>query len=205
MTSACILKDTLRNDNQVLLKFRDSFFEICVHLMNSNCTSYFLPSLMLSSGAGTTKKIPLNSSEVSLPAIPITLSFSFFQFSWSIKTFSWWRLLNWTWYLTLQWIRWILMCFLWNKSPMSPMGLVHKGTTLRICRNPQRCRRITQQGCPQLPRSQPPNLKSLLLTTTLTNQQCHTDSDVISRSFHRAWTIWTCRPIYLTSWQQGPW
>ena len=63
MTSACILKDTLRNDTQVFLRFRDSTFEICLHLTNLNCTSYFLPSLMLSSGAGTSKEIPLKNNE----------------------------------------------------------------------------------------------------------------------------------------------
>ena len=77
MTSAYLSKDTLRNDTQVFLKFSDSIFEICLHLINSHCTSYFLPSSMLSSGAETSKKIPPNNTEVSLPAIPITLIFTF--------------------------------------------------------------------------------------------------------------------------------
>ena len=81
MTSACIFKDTLRNKTQVFLKFRDSIFAICLHLINWNCTLYFLPSVMLSSGTGTSKEIPLHNNEVSLPAIPITLSFPLFQFS----------------------------------------------------------------------------------------------------------------------------
>ena len=78
MKSACIFKDTLRNDTQVFLKFRDSIFENCLHLINSNCTSYFLPSSMLSSGAGTSKKIPLHESGLSVPPVPITLSFFIF-------------------------------------------------------------------------------------------------------------------------------
>ena len=74
MTSACYSKDTFRNHTHVFLKFRDSIFEICLHLINLNCTSYFLPSSMLSSGAGTSKEIPL-----SLPAILITLFFFIFR------------------------------------------------------------------------------------------------------------------------------
>ena len=87
MTSVCIFNDTLRNDTEVFLKIRDSIYEICLNFINSNFTCYFLLSSMLSSGAGTSKEIPLNNNEVSLPAIPITLSFSFFQFSCSIKYF----------------------------------------------------------------------------------------------------------------------
>ena len=60
MTSACIVKDTLRNGSQVFLKFRDSVFEICLHLINLNFTSYYLASSPLSSDAGTSKKIPLD-------------------------------------------------------------------------------------------------------------------------------------------------
>ena len=85
MTSASIFKDTLRSDTQVFLKFRDPIFEICLHLINSNCTSYLLPSWMLSSGAGTSKEIPLHESALSLPAILIALSFSFFEFSYSLN------------------------------------------------------------------------------------------------------------------------
>ena len=129
MTSACFFKHTLRNDTQVFLKFGDYIFEVCLHLINSNFTSYFLPSSMLSCGAGTSKEIPLHESGLSLPAIPNTFSLSFSSFSCSIKNFIQSRLLNSTKHSTLQSIRWILMCFLWNKSPMSP---VHNGTTLRI-------------------------------------------------------------------------
>ena len=53
MTSACIFRDTLGNETQVFLKIGDSNFEICLHLINSNFTFYFLPSSMLSSGAET--------------------------------------------------------------------------------------------------------------------------------------------------------
>ena len=88
MTSAFILKDTLRNDTQVFLKFRDSIFEICSHLINSKFTSYFLPSPMLSNGAETSKEIPLHESGFSSPAILIILSFWLFQFSCSIKNLS---------------------------------------------------------------------------------------------------------------------
>ena len=73
MTSACIFKDTLRNHTQVFLKFRDSVLEICLHLINLNCTLDFLHSMMLSSGAGTSNDIPLQESGFALPAILITL------------------------------------------------------------------------------------------------------------------------------------
>ena len=42
MTSACIFKETLRKDTQVFLNFKNSILEICLHLINSNFTSYFL-------------------------------------------------------------------------------------------------------------------------------------------------------------------
>ena len=84
MTSACIFKDTLRNDTQVFLKFRNSILEICLHLINSNFTSYFLSSSMHSSGAGTSNEIPLQKSGLALSAILITLPFSFFEVSYSL-------------------------------------------------------------------------------------------------------------------------
>ena len=85
MTSACIFKDTLRNDAQVFHKFRDSISEICLHVINSNFTSYFLPSSMQSSRAGTSKEIPLQESGLALLAILITLPFSFLEISCIIK------------------------------------------------------------------------------------------------------------------------
>ena len=84
MTSACIFKDTLRNDSPLFLKFKCSIFDICLHLINSNYTSYFLPSSMLSSGAGTSKQIPLQKIGVALSAILVTLPFSFFEISYSL-------------------------------------------------------------------------------------------------------------------------
>ena len=85
MTSACIFKDTLRNHTQVFHKFRDSIYEICLHLINSHFTSYFLPSSMQSNGGGTSKEIPLQESDLSLPAILINLQFSLFQSVASIR------------------------------------------------------------------------------------------------------------------------
>ena len=65
-------KDTLRNHTEVFLKFRDSILEICLRLINFNGTLDFLPSIMLSSGAGTSNAIPLRESGFALPAILIT-------------------------------------------------------------------------------------------------------------------------------------
>ena len=87
MTSACIFKDTLRNHTQLFLKFRDSIIEICLHLINFNCTLEFLLSLMQSSGAGTSNEIPLQEGALALPAILITLPFSFFDISYPLHQF----------------------------------------------------------------------------------------------------------------------
>ena len=78
LTSACIFKDTLRNHTQVFLKFRNSILEICLRLIKLNCTLHFLPSLMLSSGAGTSKDIPLQENGFALPAMLITLPTSIY-------------------------------------------------------------------------------------------------------------------------------
>ena len=88
MTSACICKDALRNHTQVFLKFRDSILEICLHLIKLNCTLDFLPSMMLSSGAGTSNKIPFQESGLASSAILITLPFSFFEISCTVKNYS---------------------------------------------------------------------------------------------------------------------
>ena len=67
MTSACIFKDTLKNHTQVFFKFRDSIIEICLRLIKLNCTLHFLPSLILSSGAGTSNEIPLQEVDLHYP------------------------------------------------------------------------------------------------------------------------------------------
>ena len=87
MMSACIFKDTLRNHTQVFLKFGDSNIEICLHLINFNCTLDFLLSLMQSSGAGTSKEIPLQESVLALPTILITFPFHFFDISYPLHQF----------------------------------------------------------------------------------------------------------------------
>ena len=87
MTSACIFKDTLRNHTQVFLKFRNSIFEFCLHLINFNCTLDFLLSLMQGSGAGTSNEIPLQEGALALLAILITLPFSFFDISYPLHQF----------------------------------------------------------------------------------------------------------------------
>ena len=84
MTSACIFNDTLRNHTQVFLKFRDSIIEICLHLINFNCTLDFQLSLMQSCGAGTSNEIPLQESALVLPATLITFPFSFFDISYPL-------------------------------------------------------------------------------------------------------------------------
>ena len=87
MTSACILEDTLRNHTQVFLEFRDSILRF-VYISSTPTallTSYL--SLTQSSGAGTSKEIPLQKSGFTLPAILITLPFSFFDISYLFHQF----------------------------------------------------------------------------------------------------------------------
>ena len=70
MTSACTFKDILRNDTQVFLNSKSSIFEICLHPINFNFTPDFLTSSMLSRNAGTSRDIPTDENQLSLPAIP---------------------------------------------------------------------------------------------------------------------------------------
>ena len=63
----------VEDHTQVFLKLRDSILEIFLRLINLNCTLDFLPSIMLSGGAGTSNEIPLRESGLELPAIQITL------------------------------------------------------------------------------------------------------------------------------------
>ena len=58
MTSACISKDTLSNHTQVFFKFRDSIIEICLHLINFNCTLDFLPFIDAEQRRGNIKGNP---------------------------------------------------------------------------------------------------------------------------------------------------
>ena len=67
VTSACIFKDTLRNDTQVLLIFKISIFEICFHPINSNCTPYFLTSPTLTRDAARSKKSRLKKMNYHCP------------------------------------------------------------------------------------------------------------------------------------------
>ena len=87
MTSACIFKDTLRNHTQVFLKIRNFILRLFTSPLTSTAllTSY-LP-LMQSSGAGTSDEIPLQESALALPAILITLPFSFFDISYPLHQF----------------------------------------------------------------------------------------------------------------------
>ena len=84
MTSACIFKDTLRNGTQVFLKFRNFILEICLHLINSNGTPNSLPSLMMSSGAGTSKKSRFRKVDSHYPRYWSVFHFSFLEISYSI-------------------------------------------------------------------------------------------------------------------------
>ena len=72
------------NHTQMFLKFRNPSLEICLHLINSNFASYFLPSSTQSSGAGTSNEIPLQENGLALSAILITLQLSFFEISYSL-------------------------------------------------------------------------------------------------------------------------
>ena len=141
MTSACIFKDTLRNDTQVFLKFRNSIFEICLRIINSSFTSNFLLPLIRSSGAATSKEVPLKNSEVSLPAIPITLLFSFFKSNCSSKKF-----FNFISHKSTchPIFRLILTCSMSNKHLTTQN---YPNRTRRLFSIPQRCQAMIPEKC----------------------------------------------------------
>ena len=124
MTSECIFKDTLRNYTQVFFKFKDSILGICSHLINSNFTSYFLPSSMHSSGAGTSNEFPLQESGLAITAILITLPFSFLKSITPLIKFIQFCLLKCP--PIFRWLRIIPTCPMWNKPRTN---LVQSGTT----------------------------------------------------------------------------
>ena len=81
MTSACISKGVLRNHTQIVLEFRTSILRfVYISLTSTALLISYLP-LMQSSGAGTSNEIPLQECPLALPAILITLPFSFFEIS----------------------------------------------------------------------------------------------------------------------------
>ena len=86
MTSACIFKDTLRNHTQVFLEFRNSIlrFVYVSSTPTSRPTSHL--SVMHSSGAGTSKEIPLQESGRLSSAILITLPIFIFWNQLLIQT-----------------------------------------------------------------------------------------------------------------------
>ena len=67
--SACISKDTMRNDTQVFLFLIVSIFKTCLRLISSASTSYSLTSSTLILNARKSKDIPLEEKEFLLPAI----------------------------------------------------------------------------------------------------------------------------------------
>ena len=148
MTSACIFEDTFRNDTQVFLKIRISILEICLHLINSNFTSYSLPS----STQRTSNKIPLQKNGLALSTILITLLFSFFEISFSLDKFIYSCLIKCP--PIFRWLRVIPTCSMWNKSQTN---LVHSGTTHQMSLNRLRNSKPTRKGCPQSHRSHPQN------------------------------------------------
>ena len=136
----------------MFLKLRNSIFEICLHLINSYCTLYFLPSVMLSSGAGTSKEIPLPESGLALPAILITLPFLLLKSVIHLIKFIQSCLIKCP--PIFRWLRVIPTCSLWNKSQTD---LVHSGTTRQISSIQLKYPKPTRHGCPQSRRSHPQN------------------------------------------------
>ena len=118
MTSACVFKNTLRNDIQVFLNFKTSNFEICLHLIISISTRYFLTSSTRSSNAGASKEIPPNESDLSLPAKPITFCFQYLPFSCSDKRRSiHFKFKKQKWHPICQLNQLTLICFMLNNRP----------------------------------------------------------------------------------------
>ena len=87
MTSACMFKDILRNHTQIFLESKNFILRLFTsHLTSTALLTSYLPS-MQSSGAGTSNEIPLQESALALPAILITLPFSFFDISYLLHQF----------------------------------------------------------------------------------------------------------------------
>ena len=87
MTSACMFKDILRNHTQIFLDFKNFILRLFTsHLTSTALLTSYLP-LMQTSGAGTSNEIPLQESALALPAILITLPFSFFDISYLLHQF----------------------------------------------------------------------------------------------------------------------
>ena len=74
MTSACVVKDTLRNANQVVLIFKYSFFLFVWIPSNSTFIVSYLISSTLTLTAGISNNIPLHGCEPSLTVIFIIFS-----------------------------------------------------------------------------------------------------------------------------------
>ena len=128
MTSACIFKDTLRNDTQVFLKFRDSVFEICSQLELHFLLLTFIDAEQRSgniTGNPASQKWTIINRNTDHSLIFIISQIQLFD-----QEFIQFPFLKPTNHPTLQSFRRILMCSLWSRYPMSP---VRSGTTLRIC------------------------------------------------------------------------
>ena len=87
MTSAYIFKDILSNHTQMFLEFRNSILRfVHISLTSTALLTSYLP-LMQSRDAGTSNEIPLQESALALPAILITLPFSFSDISYLLHQF----------------------------------------------------------------------------------------------------------------------
>ena len=85
MTSACIFKDTLRNDFPLFYKIKVSIFEICsLHLINFSFIPYFLTSSTVSRNKVTSKETPPDEKRITITrkTNQFLKSISFIQLLW---------------------------------------------------------------------------------------------------------------------------
>ena len=131
MTSACIFKDTLKNDTQVFLKFKVSVFEICSHFINFSFTPYFLTPSELSKNAGTTVEIPPDGKWfiVTSNTNHFLISTSLIQLLRQETISSFFKSKISRWPPITQWTHWTPTYSLWSNSRMRQ---AHNETTARI-------------------------------------------------------------------------
>ena len=194
MTSACMFKDTLRNDTQVFLKFKISIFEISSHLINFNFTPYFLTLSMLTTNAGTSKEIPLDEkwntitrNTIHFSKVNTYYSAAFYQ-SLKLKMFR--PISSESNDFDLFYVEQMSN----NLSPPRPNTSNVLSSTKMSGNNTLDNITISPIASPG-----PELLKTNLLRI---NQRCRMDWDRSYQTFLQTWTIWTFPLIHSEYWQQ---
>ena len=109
-------RDTMRNNTQGFLKFESFSLRFCLHPINLNFTRYVLISAVLTRNAGTSKAIPIDEIDLSLPQKPIVFPKSILTFQ--LKIFHQKNEDIWTNPYQIQWYGFVLCGAIagWTKS-----------------------------------------------------------------------------------------